>query len=201
MCYPAEWGADGMQPALAQLCADAEDAVRKDTNIIILTDRDVSAKDVSIPALLATAAVHHHLVRAGLRTRCGLVVETGSAREVHHFACLAGFGAEAIHPNVAFATLLDLREGLPQNIDEKEIVKRYIKAVGKGLLKVMSKMGISTYQSYCGAQIFECVGLATPFVDKYFKGTPSAVEGVGLEEVAQEAVRLHQLAYSDAPLY
>jgi len=201
MCYPAEWGAEGMEPALAQLCADAEDVVRKGTNIVILTDRDVSVSLVAIPALLATAAVHHHLVRAGLRTRCGLVVETGSAREVHHFACLAGFGAEAIHPNLAFATLLDLRDAMPQKLDEKEIVKRYIKAVGKGLLKVMSKMGISTYQSYCGAQIFETIGLSSTLVDKYFTGTPTAVEGIGMPEVAEEAVRLHRLAYSDAPLY
>jgi glutamate synthase (NADPH/NADH) large chain len=201
MCYPAEWGAEGMEPSLARLCADAEDAVRKGTNIIILTDREVSPERIPIPALLATAAVHHHLVRAGLRTRCGLVVETGSAREVHHFACLAGFGAEAIHPNVAFATLLDMRDALPQKIDEKEIVKRYIKAIGKGLLKVMSKMGISTYQSYCAAQIFEAVGLSQKFVDKYFTGTPTPVEGIGLREVAEEAVRLHRLAYSDAPLY
>jgi glutamate synthase (NADPH/NADH) large chain len=201
MCYPAEWGVEGMEPALAQMCAEAEDAVRKGTNIIILTDRDVSVALIPIPALLATAAVHHHLVRAGLRTRCGLVVETGSAREVHHFACLAGFGAEAIHPNLAFATLIDIKDGLPGKVDEKEIVKRYIKAIGKGLLKVMSKMGISTYQSYCGAQIFEAVGLATPFVEKYFSGTPTAVDGIGLGEVAEEAVRLHRLAYSDAPLY
>ena len=201
MCYPAEWGAEGMEPALAQLCADAEDAVRKDTNIVILTDREVGPERVPIPALLATAAVHHHLVRAGLRTRCGLVVETGSAREVHHFACLAGFGAEAIHPNLAFATLLDMRDALPIKIDDKELVKRYIKAIGKGLLKVMSKMGISTYQSYCGAQIFEAVGLSEKFVDRYFEGTPTAVEGVGLKQIAEETVRLHSLAYSDAPLY
>ena len=201
MCYPAEWGAEGMEPALAQLCADAEDAVRKGTNIIILTDREVSSELIPIPALLATAAVHHHLVRAGLRTRSGLVVETGSAREVHHFACLAGFGAEAIHPNLAFATLLDLRDALPHKIDEKEIVKRYIKAIGKGLLKVMSKMGISTYQSYCGAQIFEAIGLREDFVERYFTGTPTVVEGIGLAQVAEEAVRLHRLAYSDAPLY
>jgi glutamate synthase (NADPH/NADH) large chain len=201
LCYDASWGVEGMEPALAQVCADAEDAVRKGTNIIILTDRDVSASLVPIPALLATAAVHHHLVRAGLRTRCGLVVETGSAREVHHFACLAGFGAEAIHPNVAFATLLDMRDALPQKVDEKEVVKRYIKAIGKGLLKVMSKMGISTYQSYCGAQIFEAVGLSQQFVDRYFTGTPTPVEGIGLPAVAEEAVRLHRLAYSEAPLY
>src|SRR3954453_22589456 len=190
-----------MEPALAQLCADAEDVVRKGTNIVILTDREVGVDRIAIPALLETAAVHHHLVRAGLRTRCGLVVETGSAREVHHFACLAGFGAEAIHPNVAFATLMDMRDALPQKIDEKELVKRYIKAIGKGMLKVMSKMGISTYQSYCGAQIFEAVGLSQSFVDKYFTGTPTPVEGIGLKEVAEETVRLHRLAYSDAPLY
>ena len=201
MCYPAEWGVAGMEPALALLCADAEDGVKKGVNIIILTDREVSESQIPIPALLATAAVHHHLVRAGLRTRCGLVVETGAAREVHHFACLAGYGAEAIHPNLAFATLLDIKDGLPQKVDDKELVKRYIKAIGKGLLKVMSKMGISTYQSYCGAQIFEAVGLNTKFVEKYFSGTPSMVEGIGLPGIAEEAVRLHRLAYSDAPLY
>jgi glutamate synthase (NADPH/NADH) large chain len=201
LCYPAEWGAEGMESALAQLCADAEDAVRKGVNIVILTDREVSAERVAIPALLGTAAVHHHLVRAGLRTRCGLVVETGSAREVHHFACLAGYGAEAIHPNLALATLLDIKDGLPQPIDDKELVKRYVKAIGKGLLKVMSKMGISTYQSYCGAQIFEAVGLNTPFVERYFTGTPSAVEGIGLAAMAEETVRLHRTAYSNSPLY
>jgi glutamate synthase (NADPH/NADH) large chain len=201
MCYPAEWGAEGMEPALARLCADAEDAVRKGVNILILTDREISVARVAIPALLATAAVHHHLVRAGLRTRSGLVVETGSAREVHHFACLSGFGAEAIHPNLAFATLLDIKDGLPQKVEDKELVKRYIKAIGKGLLKVMSKMGISTYQSYCGAQIFEAVGLNTKFVEKYFTNTSTAVEGIGLAEVAAEAVRLHRQAYSDAPVY
>jgi glutamate synthase (NADPH/NADH) large chain len=201
MCYPAEWGTAGMEPALARLCADAEDAVKKGVNIIILTDRECSADFAPIPALLATAAVHHHLVRAGLRTRSGLVVETGSAREVHHFACLAGFGAEAIHPYLAFATLIDIKDGLPQKIDDAELVKRFTKAIGKGLLKVMSKMGISTYQSYCGAQIFEAVGLETKFVEKYFTGTPSAIEGIGLKEVAEEAMRRHRLAYSDAPLY
>jgi len=201
MCFPAQWGAEGMEPALARLCADAEDAVKKGVNIIILTDRDISAEQAPIPALLATAAVHHHLVRAGLRTRSGLVVETGGAREVQHFACLAGYGAEAIHPYLAFATLLDIKDGLPQKIEDTELVKRYTKAIGKGLLKVMSKMGISTYQSYCGAQIFEAVGLDTKFVEKYFTGTPSAIEGIGLMEVAGEAMRRHGLAYSDAPLY
>ncbi|MFL5072974.1 MAG: glutamate synthase large subunit, partial [Xanthobacteraceae bacterium] len=200
MCYPAEWGVEGMEPALAQLCADAEDAVHKGTNIIILTDRDVSVSLMPIPALLATAAVHHHLVRAGLRTRCGLVVETGSAREVHHFACLAGFGAEAIHPNVAFATLLDMKDALPTKVDDKEIVKRYIKAIGKGMLKVMSKMGISTYQSYCGAQIFDAVGLRKDFVEQYFFGTATTIQGVGLDEIAEETARRHCDAFGESPV-
>jgi glutamate synthase (NADPH/NADH) large chain len=202
MCYPAPWGATGMEAALAKLCADAEDVVRNSkVNIIILTDREISGELMAIPALLAVSAVHQHLVRTGLRTRTGLVVETGSAREVHHFALLAGYGAEAIHPNLAFATLADLGDLVPQDISYKEACKRYVKAISKGLLKVMSKMGISTYQSYCGAQIFEAVGLNSEFVEKYFTGTDTAVQGIGIEEVAEEAARLHHLAYSDAPLY
>ena len=202
MCYPAPWGATGMEAALAKLCADAEDVVRNSkVNIIILTDREISGELMAIPALLAVSAVHQHLVRTGLRTRTGLVVETGSAREVHHVALLAGYGAEAIHPNLAFATLADLGDLVPQDISYKEACKRYVKAISKGLLKVMSKMGISTYQSYCGAQIFEAVGLNSEFVEKYFTGTDTAVQGIGIEEVAEEAARLHRLAYSDAPLY
>ena len=118
--------------------------------------------------------MHHHLIRKGLRTSVGLVVETGEPREVHHFACLAGYGAEAINPYLAFETLIAMKDELPQKLDEKEIVKRYIKSIDKGLLKVMSKMGISTYQSYCGAQIFDAVGLRQDFVDKYFTGTQPA---------------------------
>ena len=202
MCYPASWGAAGMEAALAKLSADAENVVRGGgVNIIILSDREVGEDDIAIPALLATSDVHQHLVRAGLRTRTGLVVETGSAREVHHFALLAGYGAEAIHPNLALATLAKLGDLLPHGTPHNEACARYIKAISKGLLKVMSKMGISTYQSYCGAQIFEAVGLSSAFVDKYFTGTSSVIEGVGLEEIAEEAVRLHRLAYSDAPLY
>jgi glutamate synthase (NADPH/NADH) large chain len=201
MCYPAPWGATGMEAALAKLCADAEDIVRNTkVNIIILTDREISRDLIAIPALLAVSAVHQHLVRTGLRTRTGLVVETGSAREVHHFALLAGYGAEAIHPNLAFATLAHLGDLVPHDLTHKEACKRYIKAISKGLLKVMSKMGISTYQSYCGAQIFEAVGLNSEFVEEYFNGTDTAIEGIGIEEVAEEAARLHRLAYSDAPL-
>src|SRR4029079_6218410 len=149
---------------------------------------------------LATAAVHEHLVKQGLRTSTGLVVETGSAREVHQFALLAGYGAEAIHPYLALETLADLNSVSPQ-ISQYESAKRYVKAICKGLYKVMSKMGISTYQSYCGAQIFEAVGLQKEFVDKYFTGTSSNIEGFGLFEVAEETVRLHQLAFGDDPLY
>jgi glutamate synthase (NADPH/NADH) large chain len=195
-CYPASWGADGMEAALAKLSADAEDVVRGGgVNIIILSDRDIGPDLIAIPALLAVSDVHQHLVRAGLRTRTGLCVETGSARDVHHFALLAGYGAEAIHPNVAFGTLAQLSDLFPHGTDHHEACARYVKAVSKGLLKVMSKMGISTYQSYCGAQIFEAVGLSSALVDKYFTGTSTAVEGVGLAEIAEETVRLHRLAY------
>ena len=155
-------------------------------NILILSDRGRRDR-IPIPALLATAAVHHHLIRKGLRTAVGLVVETGEAREVHHFACLAGYGAEAINPYLAFETLTDMADEFPADARRHER-KRYIKAIGKGLLKVMSKMGISTFQSYCGAQIFDAVGLSSDFVDDYFTGTASPIEGVGLAEIAEETV-------------
>ncbi|MEO8506141.1 MAG: glutamate synthase-related protein [Betaproteobacteria bacterium] len=199
ICYPAEWGANGMEAALASLAAHAEDAISQGYNILILSDRGVSPTALPIPALLATAAVHEHLVRKGLRTSTGLVVETGTAREVHHFALLAGYGAEAIHPYLALETLADLARTIPE-IDAKESGKRFIKAICKGLNKVMSKMGISTYQSYCGAQIFEAVGLQKAFVDKYFTGTASNVEGIGIFEVAEESARVHALAFGDDPL-
>jgi len=176
--------------------------VRGGCNIIILSDRKAGAERIPIPALLACAAVHHHLIRKGLRTSVGLVLETGEPREVHHFACLAGYGAEAINPYLAFETLVAMKDDLPgKPAEDKEIVKKYIKAVGKGLLKVMSKMGISTYQSYCGAQIFDAVGLRQDFVDKYFTGTHTRIEGVGLAEIAEEAVRRHRDAFSEAPIY
>jgi glutamate synthase (NADPH/NADH) large chain len=199
--FAAESGAAGLETALDKLCTDAEAAVRAGVNIIILSDRKVSAQRIPIPSLLATAAVHHHLIREGLRTSVGLVVESGEPREVHHFACLAGYGAEAINPYLAFETLIAAKGELPQELDDKEILKRYIKAIDKGLLKVMSKMGISTYQSYCGAQIFDAVGLKSSFVQKYFTGTATRIEGVGLAEIAQETVRRHRDAFSDAPVY
>ncbi|OWK23868.1 hypothetical protein AJ87_27960 [Rhizobium yanglingense] len=160
--YDVERGAEGMPDMLDRLCERAEAAVKGGYNIIVLSDRQIGPDRIAIPALLATAAVHHHLIRKGLRTSVGLVVETGEPREVHHFCLLAGYGAEAINPYLAFDTLLDMhaKGEFPKEVDASEIVYRYIKAVGKGILKVMSKMGISTYQSYCGAQIFDAIGLS-----------------------------------------
>ncbi|HAN63641.1 MAG TPA: glutamate synthase subunit alpha, partial [Rhizobiales bacterium] len=198
--YGADHGAPGMGKALDQLCRRAEAAVRAGENIIILSDRAAGPDRVPIPSLLATSAVHHHLIRCGLRTSVGLVVETGEAHEVHQFATLAGYGAEAINPYLAFETIEAMLPELDEELTAEEAVKRYIKATDKGILKVMSKMGISTYQSYCGAQIFDAVGLRSDFVAKYFTGTKSQVEGVGLEEIARETVELHQLAFSDAPV-
>ncbi|MFO1117817.1 MAG: glutamate synthase large subunit [Beijerinckiaceae bacterium] len=199
--YPVENGAAGMREALTRLNERAEEAVKGRYNIIILSDRNTGPDRIPIPALLATASVHHHLIRKGLRTSVGLVVETGEAREVHHFACLAGYGAEAINPYLAFRTLTDMADQFPEEVDGKEAVKRYIKSIGKGLLKVMSKMGISTYQSYCGAQIFDAVGLSSEFVAEFFAGTATRIEGVGLDEVAAETVLRHSLAFGDAPVY
>lgn len=200
--YPTEQGAAGMAGALDRLCERAEAAVVGGYNIIILSDRQMGPDRIPLPALLATAAVHHHLIRKGLRTAAGLVVESGEPREVHHFACLAGYGAEAINPYLAFDTLLGMhaRGDFPPEVDAKEVVGRFIKSVGKGLLKVMSKMGISTYQSYCGAQIFDAIGLKSEFVKRYFAGTSTTIEGVGLDEIARETVERHALAFSDDPV-
>ncbi|MAT64441.1 MAG: glutamate synthase large subunit [Gammaproteobacteria bacterium] len=200
ICYAAQAGAAGMETAIEELCRQAEAAVREGFNILILSDRSVSAERLPIPALLATSAVHHHLVRQGLRTEAGLVLESGAPREVHHFCVLAGYGAEAINPYLAFESLSSLHD-FPEGVEETDLHKRYIKAVGKGMLKVMSKMGISTYQSYCGAQIFDAVGLQQSFVDRYFAGTASMIEGAGLAEIAEETVRCHRDAFGDAPIY
>ena len=189
-----------MEGALDKLCLAAKQAVEDGNNILALSDRDLDAAHVAIPALLATSAVHHYLTLEGLRTKVGLVVETGEAREVHHFALLAAYGAEAVNPYLALDTLSGLCQDIA-DLTEYEAQKRYVKAVSKGLLKVMSKMGISTYQSYCGAQIFNAIGLAEPFLDRYFTGTTSTTEGAGLPEISEETVRRHRLAFGNAPLY
>ncbi|MBV8737716.1 MAG: glutamate synthase large subunit [Alphaproteobacteria bacterium] len=199
--WPAAEGADGMAPALERLCREATAAVEAGHNILILSDRAASAERMPIPALLATSAVHHHLIREGLRTSTGIVVETGEAREVHHFCALAGYGAEAVNPYLALATLEQIRVENDLPLCAEAVQKNYLKAVGKGILKVMSKMGISTYQSYCGAQIFDAVGLASDFIETYFTGTATTIEGVGLREVAQEAVERHRNAYGENPIY
>jgi glutamate synthase (NADPH/NADH) large chain len=199
--YAVEQGAAGMREALTRLCERAEGAVKGGYNIIVLSDRLVGPDRIPIPALLATAAAHHHLIRKGLRTSVGIVVETGEAREVHHFACLAGYGAEAINPYLAFETLAASAQEFPEEVDGYEAVKRFIKSIDKGLLKVMSKMGISTYQSYCGAQIFDAIGLADDFVAEFFAGTASRIAGVGLDGIAEETVWRHRDAFGDAPIY
>ncbi|THV15299.1 glutamate synthase large subunit [Rhizobium rhizophilum] len=200
--YDVERGAEGMPEMLDRLCERAEAAVRGGYNIIVLSDRQIGPDRIAIPALLATAAVHHHLIRKGLRTSVGLVVESGEPREVHHFCCLAGFGAEAINPYLAFDTLTDMHKHgeFPKEVDQYEVVSRYIKAIGKGILKVMSKMGISTYQSYCGAQIFDAIGLSSELVDKYFFGTATTIEGIGLAEIAEETVARHSSAFGKDPV-
>ena len=201
--WAAAEGADGMGPALERLCDEAKRAVEQGFNILILSDRAVGPDRVALPALLACSAVHHRLILEGSRTGVGLVLETGEAREVHHFCVLAGYGAEAVNPYLAFETLDALHDegAFPAGYTREKVQKNYIKAVSKGLLKVMSKMGISTYQSYCGAQIFDAVGLASEFVDRYFTGTATTVEGASLAEVAAETVARHRAAWGDAPIY
>ncbi len=200
--YPVAWGKEAIEARLASLAAQAEDAVRTGYSILIISDRRVDREHVAIPALLALSTIHHHLTDKGLRTSAGLVVETGSAREVHHFALLGGYGAEAVHPYLALETVLQLAESgqFGTNVDGYKAIKNFVKAVGKGLRKVMSKMGISTYMSYTGAQIFEAIGLSRPLIQKYFTGTASNVGGIGLFEVAEEAIRTHLGAFSGDPV-
>ncbi|MEK9932334.1 MAG: glutamate synthase-related protein [Methylophilaceae bacterium] len=183
-----------MQKALDHLCDQANKAVKDGYNIIILSDRNAGKDRQAIPALLACSATHQFLVKAGNRTNTGLVVDTGSAREVHHFALLAGYGAEAVCPWLTFETIKSI------STDFMGAQEKFVKAISKGLYKVMSKMGISTYQSYCGAQIFEAVGLNHAFVEKYFTGTATNIEGIGIDEVAEEINRMHQSAFGDDPV-
>ena len=198
--YPVGWGREGVEAKLASLCAEAVDAIRGGTNILIISDRAISATQVATPALLALSAIHQHLVREGLRTSVGLVVETGTAREVHHFAVLAGYGAEAVHPYLAIETLTAMHQDLPGDLSADKAVYNYIKAIGKGLSKIMSKMGVSTYMSYCGAQLFEAIGINAETIQKYFTGTPSRVQGIGVFEMAEEAIRMHKAAYGSDPV-
>ena len=200
ICYAASEGAEGMAIALDKLCEKAKNIVETDHNILVLSDRGMNADNIAIPALLATAAVHHYLIREGLRTEVGLVVETGEARKVHDFCLLAGYGAEAINPYLAMDTLSALRDDLDEPVTVSDIHARYTRAISKGIMKVMSKMGISTYQSYCGAQIFDAVGLNSAFVEKYFTKTATVIEGIGLKEVAEETLQRHQAAFGDDPI-
>jgi glutamate synthase (NADPH/NADH) large chain/glutamate synthase (ferredoxin) len=201
MLFPVSEGAAGLAPAVERLCREASEAIRAGYKFIILSDRGVSAEQAPIPSLLAISAVHHHLIRECTRTEVGLIVESGEPREVHHFACLIGYGAGSINPYLAFETLTDMaREAyLPETIDEPTAEGKYIKAINKGLLKIFSKMGISTVQSYCGAQIFEAIGLNSEIIDRYFAGTASRIEGIGIDQLATETLRRHVQAYAVAP--
>jgi glutamate synthase (NADPH/NADH) large chain/glutamate synthase (ferredoxin) len=198
--YPVGWGHEGVEAKLASLCAEAVDAIRSGKNILIISDRALSESQLAIPALLALSDFHKHLVREGLRTTAGLVVETGTAREVHHFAVLAGYGAEAVHPYLAMETLLSMHKDLPGELSAEKAIGNYVKAIGKGLAKIMSKMGVSTYMSYCGAQLFEAIGLSGATIQKYFTGTRSRVEGIGVFDIAEEAIRMHRSAFSADPV-
>jgi glutamate synthase (ferredoxin) len=201
MLYEPADGAPGLARALDELERRTTEAIADGANIVILSDRGVSRYRAAIPSLLATAAVHHHLVRRGERTRCGLIIETGDAREVHHLCLLVGYGAGAVNPWVAFETLDDMiRQDLLPGLDPIKAHKNYVKALNKGILKVMAKMGISTLQSYTGAQIFEAVGLNREVVDRYFAGTASRVSGIGLEVIAEEVRRRHADAFPERPV-
>jgi glutamate synthase domain-containing protein 2/glutamate synthase domain-containing protein 1/glutamate synthase domain-containing protein 3 len=195
--WPIEQGPDGMELRLYDLCSEAARYVDNGANILILSDRNLGAERVAMPSLLAVAAVHHHLVRRGTRLRTGLVIESGEPRTIHHMATLIGYGAAAINPYLMFESLDELADHklLPQNLPREEAEKRIVKAIGKGLLKTLSKMGISTIQSYCGAQIFEAVGLERHVIEQHFTGTASRIGGVGLDELSTEAMERHFRAY------
>jgi glutamate synthase (NADPH/NADH) large chain len=198
--YNPDEDGPGLDRAMAALCRKASQAVAAGYGVLILSDRGVDAARAPIPSLLATAGVHHHLVREGARTKCGLLVESGDAREVHHVALLLAYGAGAVNPYLAFESLHDLlRQGLLPGVTHDQAVLRYIKALNKGVLKVMSKMGISTLQSYCGAQNFEAVGLDQAFVDKYFTSTASRLGGIGLPAISEEVRRRHARAFGPRP--
>jgi len=194
--FNAQEGAKGLETALEKLFASADRAIHDSVNILVLSDRGIDASHAPIPAMLAVAGLHHHLIRQGTRTRVGIVLESGEPREVHHFGLLIGYGCSAINPYIAFETIDDMiREGLLPNLDHKTAIKKYIKAAVKGVVKTMAKMGISTIQSYRGAQIFEAIGLNQSVIDRYFTWTPSRVEGVGIDVLAEEVLRRHRHAF------
>jgi len=195
--WPVSEGKEGLEKALDRLCEEADSAIAEGINILVLSDRAVGRERVPVPALLATAGVHHHLVREGTRLQVGLVVESGEPRDVHGFCCLIGYGASAINPYLAFETLQGLIDDgkLPGVTDMVQAEHNFIKATGKGILKTISKMGISTVRSYCGAQIFEAVGLEEDFVEQYFTGTTSRIGGIGLDVLAVEGLRRHRKAF------
>ena len=195
--WPIEQGPDGMEIRLYDLCAEAANHVEHGANILILSDRNLGPERVAMPSLLAVAAVHHHLVRRGTRLRTGMVIESGEPRNIHHMATLIGYGAAAINPYVMFESIDELadRSLLPEDLTRDEAEQRIVKAIGKGLLKTISKMGISTIHSYCGAQIFEAVGLDGELIDTHFTGTQSRIGGIGLEELSTEAMERHFRAY------
>ncbi len=198
MLFRVAEGPEGLAPAVERLCREASDAIREGYKFLILSDRGVNEEWAPMPSLLAVAAVHHHLVRECTRTEVGLILETGEPRDVHQFACLIGYGAGTINPYLVFETMVDMeRDGyLPEGLDAATAETKFIKAINKGLLKIFSKMGISTVQSYCGAQIFEAIGLGRDLVDRYFTGTPSRIQGIGLREIGEETLRRHRAAYA-----
>src|SRR3989338_1838038 len=196
MLYKVDGGAAALEGALEKMFEMASRAVKHHVNLLILSDRGINDEHAAIPALLAVSALHHHLIREGTRTKVSIILESGEPREVHHFALLIGYGCGAVNPYLAFESLDDLiRQGILTGADHKKAVKNYAKAVAKGVVKTMSKMGISTIQSYRGAQIFEAVGLNHSVIDKYFTWTASRVEGIGLPEVAEEILRRHRHAF------
>jgi glutamate synthase domain-containing protein 2/glutamate synthase domain-containing protein 1/glutamate synthase domain-containing protein 3 len=197
MVFEKKDGTDGLEASFELLCAKADKAIEAGVSILVLSDRDISAKKVPIPSLLACAGLHHHLIRRGTRLKVSIVVETGEARELHHFAVLIGYGANAVNPYLAFETIeAMIKDGrFDLTMAFKDAEKHFLKACHKGLYKIISKMGISTIQSYCGAQIFEAVGLGAGLIDKYFTATPSRIGGIGIETVAQEALMRHEKGY------
>src|SRR5438132_7188906 len=201
MRFKVSEGGEGMRCALHDLFEIASNGIKSGATILILSDRQIDEEYAPIPSLLATSGLHHHLVREGSRTKATLIVETGDARELNHYCMLIGYGACAINPYLAFETLDDMvRQNLLTGIDHRKAVNHYTKAVKKGVVKVMSKMGISTLQSYRGAQIFEAIGLDQKFVERYFTNTPSRIGGIGLDEIAQETITRHRYAFPERPV-